>query len=518
MGLLDHHNTELSALNALVQLINSLGGGGGGTGGATEITLQNVLTELEAINNNTPALGQADSANSTPVVIASDQSEVPVIVSSGNISVGSSALPTGAATSALQNTQNTNLSTIATNTGTTATNTGSSASSLTTIASNTGIIATDSDIILQGQGGQTALGQNILLATAGTGAQSVITSRAISIQIVPTGTVSSGVVTFEGSNDNVNFTPIFLYDDASISANPVSSYTPATGVVRYFSGPTHFIFIRARISTVIGGGGSLQAFSVLRRHAFQPNVYTISQATAASLNMTGTITSTSLTPGTAAANLGKAEDAVAATGDTGVMALGVRRDTLTSSSSATGDYNELAVTQYGAQLIKSEDKHARTYSASARTTPATSATDFMFIPGNGTTTVYVTKVVISGLATTARLQDIQLIKRTTANTGGTSSSMSIAQHDSTDAVPSSTPITYTANPTGLGSSGGIFRQAFAALGVAASSDDNILTFDFGDKGRPIVLRAATQGLAVNLSGTATLAGDSISVSVEWYEI
>lgn len=47
---------------------------------------------------------------------------------------------------------------------------------------------------------------------------------------------------------------------------------------------------------------------------------------------------TSITPGTAAANLGKAEDAAAVSGDTGVGVLGVRNDTLASQTSASGDY------------------------------------------------------------------------------------------------------------------------------------------------------------------------------------
>jgi hypothetical protein len=47
-----------------------------------------------------------------------------------------------------------------------------------------------------------------------------------------------------------------------------------------------------------------------------------------------------VTPGTGAANLGKAEDAVAGDGDTGVMALGVRRDA-DGPTAADGDYTEL---------------------------------------------------------------------------------------------------------------------------------------------------------------------------------
>jgi hypothetical protein len=47
---------------------------------------------------------------------------------------------------------------------------------------------------------------------------------------------------------------------------------------------------------------------------------------------------TSVTPGTGAAHLGKAEDAAHSSGDTGVLMLGVRQDADSSPVSATGDY------------------------------------------------------------------------------------------------------------------------------------------------------------------------------------
>jgi hypothetical protein len=59
----------------------------------------------------------------------------------------------------------------------------------------------------------------------------------------------------------------------------------------------------------------------------------------------GTI-ATSITPGTAAANLGKAEDAVHTTGDVGVMALAVQRNTA-ASGAADGDYATLNVNSTG---------------------------------------------------------------------------------------------------------------------------------------------------------------------------
>lgn len=47
---------------------------------------------------------------------------------------------------------------------------------------------------------------------------------------------------------------------------------------------------------------------------------------------------TSIVPGTSAAHLGKAEDAVHSAGDTGVMALGVRKDTAAATAGNDGDY------------------------------------------------------------------------------------------------------------------------------------------------------------------------------------
>lgn len=63
-------------------------------GAATSANQVLEIADLDAINSKTPTLGQAISANSSPVVIASDQTPIPV---SGTITVGSSALPTNAA-------------------------------------------------------------------------------------------------------------------------------------------------------------------------------------------------------------------------------------------------------------------------------------------------------------------------------------------------------------------------------------------------------------------------------------
>lgn len=66
----------------------------------------------------------------------------------------------------------------------------------------------------------------------------------------------------------------------------------------------------------------------------------------------GDVDVTSVVPGTAATNLGKAEDAAHASGDTGVMALAVRNDAAATSLSGTdGDYTPVAVDAKGRQFV-----------------------------------------------------------------------------------------------------------------------------------------------------------------------
>lgn len=64
----------------------------------------------------------------------------------------------------------------------------------------------------------------------------------------------------------------------------------------------------------------------------------------------GDVDVTSVTPGTAAGSLGKAEDAAHSSGDTGVMLLAVRNDTPAALAGASGDYIPLTTDKLGALL------------------------------------------------------------------------------------------------------------------------------------------------------------------------
>lgn len=371
------------------------------------------------------------------------------------------------------------------------------------------------DLYVLGQGVQTAANNNVLLAVAGTTAFDCTGYRSVTIQINVTGTVSSGVVTFEGSLDNVNFVSFNLNQPGG-AATQSNSVTPTTGNTYFFSGAIYYQYIRARISTVIGGGGSIQAYTKLSQVPYATTQIGVFQGSAANLNATITGTLTSLTPGTAAGNLGKAEDAASASGDTGVFALAVRRDAGVISASANGDYNEIAVNKYGAVQTAPFGSTAKTFRAVVNVALAAAATDIFIIPGNATNTVYVTRVTVSGIQTTAGLVDVLLIKRSAANTGTSAAATSVPL-DASDAAAVSLPISYTANPTPGAAVGTIDRAYVNAGPLATGVVQTVKDFNFGAYGKPVVLSGVAQGLAVNLNG-ATVTGGIFTVVVEWLEV
>lgn len=217
----------------------------------------------------------------------------------------------------------------------------------------------------------------------------------------------------------------------------------------------------------------------------------------------------------AATSFVKAEDAVAASGDGGANILGVRRDAATVSAGAAADYSELTNNRFGALYTAGFRTHTRTYSATHNITAAASATDIAWLPGNGTSTVHVTKVRVSGIQTTTGTPEVLLIMRSTANSGGTSTSFSVGRHEIADSANNSTPIGYTVNPT-PGTSAGTIRRQYLPVSAAASGLSSELVFELSDNGKPIVLSGTAQGLAINLNGT-TVTGGIFNMTIEWIE-
>lgn len=157
-----------------------------------------------------------------------------------------------------------------------------------------------------------------------------------------------------------------------------------------------------------------------------------------------------------------------------------------------------------------------TYSASvAGLVTALVATDIFTITGSASKTVKITQIQVAATGNNNNV-DLDLIKRSTANTGGTSTSRTAVPHDSTDAAATATVLAYTVNPT-LGTPVGTVRATNFATSSAISPQADRVVFDFGASiSKPIVLRGTSQVLAVNLNGN-TIAAPAVDISVEWTE-
>jgi hypothetical protein len=182
--------------------------------------------------------------------------------------------------------------------------------------------------------------------------------------------------------------------------------------------------------------------------------------------------------------------------------------------------NKLKVNTDGSILtVGSTSFQYKTYSAgfTGLVVPA-AATDVFTITGSGTATIYVTRISVSGSTTAGSglSINVSLLRRTTANSGGTSTTATNVRHDTNDSAATATVRGYTANPT-VGTLDGIIRSnRYQAPTVGI--DRAPLVWDFSDLTKqPIVLRGTSAVLAVNLNGV-TITNPVFGLDIEWMEI
>lgn len=165
--------------------------------------------------------------------------------------------------------------------------------------------------------------------------------------------------------------------------------------------------------------------------------------------------------------------------------------------------------------IASVDGAKATYSAGITgLVSAASATDLFTVTGSATKTVRITRLEISGEATTAAPVQIVLLKRSTANTLGTSSAPTLAPHDSANVAATATVLAYTANPT-TGTLVANLKTEYVYLsapGTSTGGPEKIF-FNFGDRPEQCpVLRGINEVYAVNLNGV-TITGGAFDINV-----
>ena len=160
-----------------------------------------------------------------------------------------------------------------------------------------------------------------------------------------------------------------------------------------------------------------------------------------------------------------------------------------------------------------------TYSIGGTVTVAAAATDVIMISSPTTATapkkIRVLRVNVTGIATAAGANLINIIKRSAPDTGGTSTTPTPVIHDTAVYGAAQGVVNvYTANPT-LGTTVGNLRSAYVGFGTAAapSAGTTYLTSDTNDQA--FVLNPG-EALAINLNG-ATITGASLAFYLSWTE-
>jgi len=165
-----------------------------------------------------------------------------------------------------------------------------------------------------------------------------------------------------------------------------------------------------------------------------------------------------------------------------------------------------------------------TYSAAKQgLIPAATPTDVFTIIGSASKVIRVLRleIVVTSTVATGAAIDVLLLRRSTADTGGTSTTTAFIPHDSLD--PSATAVftTYTANPGALGTIIGVALRATKLMPTLATSTATDFPlpdrafWDFGNRaGKGIVLRGVADTLAINLNSVSLAAGASMSIAAE----
>lgn len=168
---------------------------------------------------------------------------------------------------------------------------------------------------------------------------------------------------------------------------------------------------------------------------------------------------------------------------------------------------------------------------SSRTTPtyrasvvalatAASATDFLTITGSATKTVQVTALECNGVATTAATPDVVVVKRSTANLTGTSTSPTAVPLDSRSAAATAVVRAYTVNPGTLGTLVGNVGAVKMPLPLAATGADLARSQFVGSRigpAQPVTLVGAAQVLGLNGNAATLGAGAALDCTIEWIE-
>lgn len=159
-----------------------------------------------------------------------------------------------------------------------------------------------------------------------------------------------------------------------------------------------------------------------------------------------------------------------------------------------------------------------TYGASRSFSYAANGTDIFTITGSDTKVVKIKHISFDGTQTATSARTVFLIKRSTQNTGGTSTILTNVPFDSANPPSNAVVRSYTANPTTLGAAVGTLHNEKVIIGSANTADSDSLIFNTIDalSSQDITLRGSSEVLAINMNGVSS-PGNVVNIDIMWIE-
>lgn len=166
--------------------------------------------------------------------------------------------------------------------------------------------------------------------------------------------------------------------------------------------------------------------------------------------------------------------------------------------------------------VLSSPTQLRSYRAAVTAlVPAASATDIFTIAGASGKTITVRTLHCDGSADGAQGVVLSVVKRSTLDTGGTSTAPTAIQLNPVQAAASATLKAYTANPT-LGTAVATLAVGIMATTVASPAFNNVgVTFDFTNQN--LFITSATAQVSVNANATTFNNNSKVNCWAEWSE-
>lgn len=174
----------------------------------------------------------------------------------------------------------------------------------------------------------------------------------------------------------------------------------------------------------------------------------------------------------------------------------------------------------GINAVETESQKATYAYATASFTLAATPTDILTLAGSASVVTRIKRISVFGISTAPGTLPISIVRRSTANSGGTSTSPTIMKHDISSATASTVVQLYTANTTTLGTTTGIIHNGriVTASTVGVTTSGQALVWDFTVRNdEALVLRGAADIIAINGNGATVPGGGSFDLDVEFTE-